>query len=293
MTRALCNWMRLGEEPKHCLTASSNSPRDQRPETNRLSASKYCVAFGPSDALSWALRVDVGANDILVHVKHRQDHVDKPAQTKAKSSMPATAIDTLPSFATLTSNSSDVLERALSILFEPSQVLLDHLAPALFSELQNTQSQTSISCYADLIDTALSIISMWPDSLRAQFIAGHPRIGEIKNLSVHSANEQASKPTPPEVLQNLIYLNARYEERYSGLRYVTFVNGRSRAEIAVEMEQILNLQKGDVVDDANASVMPPGSKEWRHELDRAVKDVGRIAKSRLDTLEVITSGSTR
>lgn len=31
-------------------------------------------------------------------------------------------------------------------------------------------------------------------------------------------------------------LNSLYEESYPGLRYTTFVNGRSRAEIAQEME---------------------------------------------------------
>jgi len=36
-------------------------------------------------------------------------------------------------------------------------------------------------------------------------------------------------------------LNAFYEETYPNLRYITFVNGRSRAEIVPELEVRLSL----------------------------------------------------
>ena len=58
-------------------------------------------------------------------------------------------------------------------------------------------------------------------------------------------------------------LNDAYETRF-GFRFVVFVNGRSRAEIADVMEQRL-----DAESDAQA------------EKDRALRDVVAIARSRL------------
>ena len=78
---------------------------------------------------------------------------------------------------------------------------------------------------------ASNVISGWDDDLKTQFIAGHPRIGEVNGLSQLSAQEQAAKATPPEVLARLAHLNTCYENHYPGLIYITFVNGRSRAQI--------------------------------------------------------------
>ncbi|KAH7335233.1 Oxo-4-hydroxy-4-carboxy-5-ureidoimidazoline decarboxylase, partial [Rhizoctonia solani] len=110
---------------------------------------------------------------------------------------------------------------------------------------------------------------------QAQFIAGHPRIGEVSNLSALSAAEQAKHATPPEVLERLKGLNEAYEKRYPGLVYITFVNGRTRAEIVPEMEEAI---AGDPVE--------VGGEEWTKELRRALMDVGKIAKSRLSKLVI-------
>lgn len=72
-------------------------------------------------------------------------------------------------------------------------------------------------------------------------------------------------------------LNARYEKVYPGLRYITFVNGRSRAEIAQEIEGVLS---------SNQESVEVGGDQWTRELNRAVTDVGRIAKSRLNKLGI-------
>lgn len=164
--------------------------------------------------------------------------------------------------------------------------------PQLASSLASNASVTS---YADLIDAALSTISIWDDDLRAQFIAGHPRIGESKNLSTLSAKEQGNTTiitvtsTPPAVLARLAHLNACYERRYQGLRYITFVNGRSRAVIAEEMEDVLGVEHSlshDEPDIGGIDVVKVGGAEWKAQLDRAVVDVGRIAMSRLSALGV-------
>ena len=178
------------------------------------------------------------------------------------------------------------LARALALLFEPSTVLYDTLVPGLVSHIQNAPPLTS---YRALIDASLSVIGSWNDELKAQFIGGHPRIGEVKGLSKLSAQEQAAKATPPEVLARLAHLNAVYERKYLGLVYITFVNGRSRAEIKDEMEDKLGLGHSLNVDEPpveSVASVQTGGDEWKRELERAVDDVGKIAKSRLQSLGV-------
>lgn len=164
------------------------------------------------------------------------------------------------------------LSVALSTLFEPSPALLNKLVPAVHAHISEADS------YESLIDLSLGIISAWPTDARASFIGGHPRIGEVTGLSALSAGEQARLATPADVLEKLARLNALYERRYPGLRYITFVNGRSRTETAREMQDKLHGVDGD------GEVAAVGDDEWERELDRAVGDVGKIAKSRLKVL---------
>jgi hypothetical protein len=144
----------------------------------------------------------------------------------------------------------------------------------------------------DLIHVALSEIQRWDLDSQAHFIAGHPRIGESKNLSKLSASEQGAQganPTPPDVLARLAHLNALYEAKFPKLRYITFVNGRSRAEIVQELEGMLGIQHSLLVDEPDVGTIIPvdeRSEEWKCELGRAVVEVGMIAKSRLGTLGV-------
>ncbi len=137
----------------------------------------------------------------------------------------------------------------------------------------------------DLIDLAASHIEKLEVRDRAAFIAGHPRIGEVSNLSAMSAAEQASKRASPQVLHQLELLNAAYEQAYPSLRYITFVNGRTRAEIVPEMEKLLGLMRG-IEDSTPKSIVVHqiGSQEWEAELDRAVHDIILIAKARLVAL---------
>lgn len=86
------------------------------------------------------------------------------------------------------------------------------------------------------------------------------------------------------MLSRLSHLNACYEKKYPGLRYITFVNGRSRQAIAEEMEESLGLEHSlsstePPVSDVNG--VEPSADEWKSELQRAIGDIGSIAKSRL------------
>lgn len=192
--------------------------------------------------------------------------------------------NTLPSIADIRSADGDApLASVLSTLFEPSDVLLTHLVPQLKERLAAADNQ-HLTSYSQLVDIALSIIEGWDESLRAEFISGHPRIGEVNNLSKLSAQEQAAKATPPEVLARLAHLNACYEYQYPGLVYITFVNGRTRTAIMREMEDALGLpQSLDASQPPIGSLLtiPKGDPRWKQELERAVQDVGKIAKSRI------------
>lgn len=101
------------------------------------------------------------------------------------------------------SKSSPALEELLSLLFEPSTSLRQHLVPSLSSKLDGQQQQQQPRTYTQLVDLSQQEISTWSDDEKADFIGGHPRIGEVSNLSKLSAQEQASKATPPEVLAKL------------------------------------------------------------------------------------------
>ncbi|KAG8754958.1 hypothetical protein FRC12_011044 [Ceratobasidium sp. 428] len=177
------------------------------------------------------------------------------------------------------------LAQSLATLFEPSEILFTQVIPYLTNHLSEYKS------YKDLIDASTARISQLPLTEQARFIAGHPRIGEVSGLSALSAAEQASKATPPAVLARLAHLNALYERRYPGLVYITYVAGRSRAEIVPEMEKALGI--GSALDGKEKE--PPvetiepvevGGEAWTKELNRAVVDVGRIAKGRLDKMGV-------
>ena len=186
-----------------------------------------------------------------------------------------------------TASPGDALAQTLSVLFEPSPVLFSKIVPQLVP-LLSLHSHSSITTYHEVVHAALAAITDWDDDLKSQFIGGHPRIGESKNLSNLSANEQgaAVSPTPPEVLVRLTHLNACYERRYPGLRYITFVNGRSRATIAEEMEDCLGIEHSLSTEPPVEGLEPVemGSVEWTTELNRAIMDVGRIAESRLGAL---------
>lgn len=190
----------------------------------------------------------------------------------------------------------DDIASILTQLFEHSDILITKLVPELFQSIRNTSLEINA-----LIERAIDIIHAWNIHEQAEFIAAHPRIGEIKQLSPLSAKEQSGGlsattrfETPPEVLKRLEHLNACYERVYPGLRYITFVNGRTRAAIAREMEDKLQLghplesyPDGPPLNEPIAESLicvAKNSEDWLHELKRAVDDVGKIAKSRQKSL---------
>ncbi|KAI5953157.1 hypothetical protein KGF54_002528 [Candida jiufengensis] len=74
------------------------------------------------------------------------------------------------------------------------------------------------------------------NTLIENIISAHPRLGAPKGtaLSEHSSEEQKKLEGIQVKLQEL---NTKYEQTFPGLRYVVFVNGRSRDEIITNMEE--------------------------------------------------------
>ena len=201
--------------------------------------------------------------------------------------------------------SQEALLSILSTLLEPSRSLKQHLVPALHDALQRSRLES----YSDLINAAEKQVATWSQDEKADFLGGHPRIGEVAHLSALSSKEQNNaQVTPPEVLARLKVacihisslgfptdarsqsLNALYESRYPKLKYVTFVAGRSRAQVADDMEAFLLHDNGEKdsegISDSITRTCQPGSVEWTGELERGIIDVFRIAKARLKGLDL-------
>ena len=85
-----------------------------------------------------------------------------------------------------------------------------------------------------------------------------------------------------------------YEGRYQGLRYITFVNGRTRTEVMEEMERVLGMEsargpewkeEGESPSAGEVEVkVQMGGVEWLKELERAVGEVILIARDRAKKL---------
>lgn len=116
----------------------------------------------------------------------------------------------------------------------------------------------------DLLARAEDIALSMPEDEQVELLDAHPRIGAAPaSVSALSYREQGydRDPGTTELQARLDALNDAYEQRF-GFRFVVFVNGRSRAEIADVMGRHL---AGDRV----------------AEKARGLRDVVAIARDRL------------
>ncbi|WAQ80673.1 hypothetical protein PtA15_1A11 [Puccinia triticina] len=180
----------------------------------------------------------------------------------------------LPSLQTLFDPEPGQLQDVLALLFEVSDSIENKLIPILRENLQNKLPNS----YSELIDHCQDIVeNRFDRDEQVNFLGSHPRIGAVKGLSKLSSKEQGNQ-ADPAVLNRLAELNALYEKLYPGLRYVTFVNGRSRAEIVEEMEDLITK------DAAPTPAVHLQDKNWQAELKRGIRDVFQIANSRLKSI---------
>jgi 2-oxo-4-hydroxy-4-carboxy--5-ureidoimidazoline (OHCU) decarboxylase len=121
----------------------------------------------------------------------------------------------------------------------------------------------------DLLARAESLALAMPEDEQVELLNAHPRIGAVPtSVSAMSYREQGydRDPGTAELQARLDRLNVEYEARF-GFRFVVFVAGRSRAEIADVMQRHLG-------EDRDA------------ELERALRDVVAIARDRAARLGV-------
>jgi 2-oxo-4-hydroxy-4-carboxy--5-ureidoimidazoline (OHCU) decarboxylase len=140
----------------------------------------------------------------------------------------------------------------LELLFENAPRFVERLAANDYQD------------WDDVLTRGEDLARTLPEGEQLELIDGHPRIGALpSSVSATSFQEQGYDTDPGTLaLQvRLDALNSAYEQQF-GFRFVVFVNGRSRAEIADVMQQQLNASR-----DA--------------ELDRALTDVFAIARNRL------------
>lgn len=144
---------------------------------------------------------------------------------------------TLPAFPQFLQSSRSEQSAVLSLLFEPCEALQF----LIFQDVLNSQSFAS---YPEFIETVrkvllhlLSSSSQIPDSKIPAIIAAHPRLGAKKVESKLSKAEQATLVDNQAETVILNGLNKTYEETFPGLRYVVFVNGRTRPVIFEDMKR--------------------------------------------------------
>lgn len=102
-------------------------------------------------------------------------------------------------------------------------------------------------------------------------LGSHPRLGAKKVESAQSQAEQAQlNQGGAEEAEKLKALNDEYEQKFPGLRYVVFVNGRSRPVVMEDMRW--RIDRGD-------------AKEEEQEAIRAMVDIALDRAKKLDTTD--------
>ncbi|KAI5860464.1 Oxo-4-hydroxy-4-carboxy-5-ureidoimidazoline decarboxylase [Durotheca rogersii] len=163
------------------------------------------------------------------------------------------ALASLPPISSLRAVDDGTLKSVLDVLFEPSPEIHSLVIPKI------RDPNLPLASYASLIEYIGSTVSQLTQSpttpeKRAKLhgiLGSHPRLGARKVESAQSQAEQAhlNVPAPPgsskeEEAARLQVLNEEYEARFPGLRYVVFVNGRSRDTIMQDMRE--RIDRGDI-----------------------------------------------
>jgi len=141
--------------------------------------------------------------------------------------------------------SLSTVERAavLDALFEPCTALhtlsLDLLHTETFGSYNDLIASVGVQL-TDLSESPSTSDTEWLDNI----LGAHPRLGEKKVESAQSQAEQAQLNTGGEEANKLRNLNEEYEKAFPGLKYVVFVNGRSRPVIMENMRS--RIDRGDI-----------------------------------------------
>ncbi|KAK6381357.1 hypothetical protein LTS17_004414 [Exophiala oligosperma] len=166
---------------------------------------------------------------------------------------------TLPPISKVATLTTEETAQVLDTLFEPCQQLhtlsvsmLREKSFASYDELIDAVGQQ----LKDLCESRLESDNKWLETI----LSAHPRLGEKKVESEQSRKEQAQlNQGGEEQAAKLAEMNRNYEHAFPGLRYVVFVNGRSRPVIMADMEK--RIERGDIEqekrDSIKVSSLPP------------------------------------
>lgn len=154
----------------------------------------------------------------------------------------------LPDITKLSSLSVAEQTAVLDNLFEPCPTLTSLLVNLLFSRLYTSYKQLIETARSELLNFLQNAEEDSQSSGKPinedinSIISAHPRLGAPKEvkLSDHSSTEQKSLLGTEEQANRLRDLNQLYEKTFPGLRYVVFVNGRSRDVVMDNMKQRIN-----------------------------------------------------
>ncbi|AOA61701.1 Hypothetical protein PP7435_CHR1-0627 [Komagataella phaffii CBS 7435] len=167
----------------------------------------------------------------------------------------------------------------LAHLFEPCDTLTQYIIPKLFP-INTEANEQPFKNYKELIDKCHSLFSSLLSEINSSadpelthiangIIGAHPRLGPQKGgsaLSSHSNSEQKSLAgSSAEETARLVELNESYEKTFPGLRYVVFVNGRSRPAIMNDMVE--RIFRNDIKAERQAAIDAMCDIAW----DRAKK----------------------
>ncbi|KAI1636295.1 Oxo-4-hydroxy-4-carboxy-5-ureidoimidazoline decarboxylase [Biscogniauxia mediterranea] len=174
----------------------------------------------------------------------------------ASSSSSPSSPPSLPPISSLPSANPETIISALNTLFEPSPDIHALALPAIQQKQQQVPggpSTAPFTSYAALIQhvgAQLFQLAAAPERNQAatlhRILGSHPRLGAKKVDSAQSQAEQAqlnASPGGADEAAQLRALNDEYEARFPGLRYVVFVNGRSRPAVMENMRY--RIDRGD------------------------------------------------
>ena len=146
----------------------------------------------------------------------------------------------LPPIAELASYTERQQADVLDLLFEPSPEIHSTLVPVIRTESYSSYNSLIDSCHVRFRSLVADSTPSKPNPTLLSVLGSHPRLGAKKVDSAQSVAEQAKLGGESE---ELAWLNRGYEEKFPGLRYVVFVNGRGRPEIMEDMKA--RIARGD------------------------------------------------
>lgn len=134
----------------------------------------------------------------------------------------------------------------LDHLFEPCHTLASLVVPSVMKSNFSSYKNFIEACRSELMGFLRDENVHPENSLKiSKIVSAHPRLGPSKDkLSSHSSSEQKSLAGSADEAQKLAELNELYEKTFPGLRYVVFVNGRTREVIMANMTQ--RIERGDI-----------------------------------------------